>query len=143
MQRLYNTKDRDYVIDVMPEHNVTVARMLCCKDIVEDAVHKISIPSLMILSMLTHIDGMTDPAGLKIKAIAKCSGENEFDESIGTEIAVCRAERKYYRKRSSEYRRYAELLKRAAKDLSDLSEANAKKAEGQKRSEEYLLAHIP
>ena len=142
MQTLYNTKNGNYVVDIKPEHNVTVVRMLDCRDIVEDACHKINTSSLMLLGMLTNVHEMVDPNNPEVKAIARCSKEDTFDGDIGTEIAVSRAERKYYKKRSMEYRRYAELFEKAAKDMRNMSDINKKKAEGQKRSEEYLISLV-
>ena len=140
MQILYNTKNGDYLVDIKPEHNVTVAKMLNCTDIIDDAYHKVSTTSLMLLGMIDKIQDGTDSYNPNIKAIARCSKEDTFDGDIGTEIAVSRAERKYYKKRSMEYRRYAELFEKAAKDMRNMSEINEKKAEGQKRSAEYLIS---
>lgn len=121
---MYKKNNSIFATKTLEEHGVTIAQLVMCPDTLMEACDKnLSQTTMDILALLINIYGEPiDVFNSRIKGKSRCRKEDTFNPEIGNELALCRAEKKYYAKRARQYSKYADMLTQAAKELTRLAE---------------------
>lgn len=137
---LFARGDASYVIQHIPEHNVTVARMFRGLSIEEMALRHDRFTQEMIC-LLGKYEGDIIP--VNIKSVALCQEEDNYDALTGTQISACKAEIKYREKIKKLLSAYTRKLNQVICKIEEMAMQNEKRLEACQKEYQYRINHIP
>lgn len=111
------------------ENGVVISQVFDCRDTIDEVLTNCSSStSCLVVSLMEDADPLngTNPS---IKAIARCTGDDEFVTARGLDVANTKADLKYHKRMVRDYDKYIARMKKAIEDIETLRQVHVSKVE--------------
>lgn len=113
-------------LEVDKEKGVCISRILDSDDTYDETQKVTSMRTAAIAAILYDFDDIAT-FDTVYEGVAKCHGEDKFDEYKGTDLACTRADMKYHRRLAKDYQKYINYCEKAIQEFQTLKEMHEKK----------------
>ena len=110
-------------------NGVVISQVRDCKDTIDEVLENCgAYTSCIIVSLMEETNPLngTNP---NIKAVARCTGGDEFTTERGLDVANTKADLKYHKRMVRDYDKYIARMKKAIEDVEALRKAHVTKVD--------------
>lgn len=118
---------KENVID--QENDVIVSRVVECKDTVDEVMENCGVSTCCLVVSLIDESNPMNGCNPCIKAIARCTSGDAFDEDKGMDVANTKADLKYHKRMVHDYDKYIKRMKKAIEDIETLQKVHSDKVQ--------------